>query len=145
TTVEVPTMHGLVSGAYAAGDGWTAAQLPFTDGELAMTVVLPELDRLLQVPGPLAGLPDVLAAMTQQTVELALPRWTFRSELAVGGALAELGMPTAFDDQRADFGAMTATERLHLDDVYHQVFIAVDEQGAEAAAATAAVAGATSA
>lgn len=45
TTVAVPTMHGLAGTAYAEGDGWAAARLPFAGGELAMTVVLPAAGR----------------------------------------------------------------------------------------------------
>jgi serpin B len=54
-------------------------------------------------------------------------------------------MPSAFDPDTADFGAMTDTERLYLSAVQHQANIAVDEAGTEAAAATAAVVSATAA
>ncbi|MEZ5095773.1 MAG: serpin family protein [Nocardioides sp.] len=70
-----------------------------------------------------------------------MPRWTFRSATALEDALASLGMPRAFDESRADFSEMTDDEPLHLDAVLHEVFIAVDEEGTEAAAATAVVAG----
>ena len=53
-------------------------------------------------------------------------------------------MPTAFTDQ-ADFSAMSSEEQLQITDVLHEVFIAVDEAGTEAAAATAVVVGTTSA
>lgn len=142
TTVVVPTMHGLAGTAYAEGDGWAAARLPFVGGSLAMTVVLPGEGRDVKA----ADLPAVLEVVRPESVEVALPRWTFRSELALGGVLAGLGMPTAFSAGSADFGRMTETdEQLFLSEVFHQVFIAVDEEGAEAAAATAVVARTTSA
>lgn len=54
-------------------------------------------------------------------------------------------MVDAFDSGRADLDAMTPDPNdFYLTAVLHQAFIAVDEEGTEAAAATAAVAGATS-
>jgi serpin B len=52
-------------------------------------------------------------------------------------------MKLAFDPANADLSGMTAEERLFVQAVLHEVFIAVDEEGTEAAAATAVVAGAT--
>jgi serpin B len=52
-------------------------------------------------------------------------------------------MPTAFDDELADFSGMTTQEKLFITAVLHEAYIAVDESGTEAAAATAVVAGVT--
>ncbi len=54
-------------------------------------------------------------------------------------------MRAAFDPARADFTGMTAEERLHVSAVLHEGFIAVDEAGTEAAAATGLVLAGTSA
>ncbi|MBS3761560.1 MAG: serpin family protein, partial [Halodesulfurarchaeum sp.] len=63
--------------------------------------------------------------------------------------LETLGMTAAFDPQEADFSGMAdldrSVDRLYIDEVYHDTFISVDETGTEAAAATGAVAGLTSA
>jgi len=48
-----------------------------------------------------------------------------------------MGMPTAFDPEKADFSGMTAADRLYIGAVIHQANIDVDEKGTEAAAATA--------
>ena len=143
STVEVPTMHAvLAQAAVAAGDGWQAVRLPYDGHELAMTVVLPDVGREVDP----AELPTILAAPRPGGVELALPRWTFRTEVSLRELLTGLGMPTAFDVTRADFTPMTdSDEHLLIDDVYHQVFVAVDEHGTEAAAATAVAVRATSA
>jgi serpin B len=69
-------------------------------------------------------------------VDVTMPRWSFRVPTDLGDALQQLGMSQAFGDG-ADFSAMTQQERLHLSFVLHQTFIAVDEDGTEAAAATA--------
>ena len=78
-------------------------------------------------------------------VDLSLPRWTFLAQAPLKDALIGLGMTAAFDDATADFSAMTTEADLVVTDVLQQVFIAVDEAGTEAAAATAVVAGVTSA
>jgi serpin B len=48
-------------------------------------------------------------------------------------------MADAFDDTVADFSAMDGTNELFIGGVYHKAFVAVDEKGTEAAAATAVV------
>ena len=55
--------------------------------------------------------------------------------------LASMGMPTAFNSDAADFSGMTGKKDLSISQVIHQAFIDVNEQGTEAAAATAAVVG----
>lgn len=141
-TARVPTMRATLSGAaLGRGDGWTAVRLPYSGGGLAMTVVLPDPGHGL----PFAALPAVLASVRPAGLELSLPRFTFRTTCALSGPLGDLGMPTAFADGLADFSAMTKDEPLVIDDVHHQVFVAVDEDGTEAAAATAVVTRTTSA
>lgn len=122
---------------YVRGDGYQAVLLPYRGNRLAMAVVLPD--------GPLAdlapalngrGVGSLLAEAARTRVALALP--TFRQRAAFGliPALRELGIEDAFTD-RADFGGITAAGRLFISAVVHQAYIDVDEQGTEAAAATA--------
>jgi serpin B len=54
--------------------------------------------------------------------------------------LKRMGMPTAFT-MRADFSGMDGTKDLLIQDVIHQAFVEVNEEGTEAAAATAVVVG----
>ncbi len=145
--VDVDTMRGVIhAAALASGDGWQAVRLPYAGEGLAMTVLVPDADALPDLEAAVAAgaLPDMLGGLEPTTVALQLPKWTFLSVSDLPVVLAALGMPTAFDAEAADFSLMTADERLHLDTVAHQAFIAVDEAGTEAAAATAVVAGATS-
>jgi serpin B len=72
-------------------------------------------------------------------VALQLPRFKFEAPSDLGGHLAALGMPDAFDMAKADFRGIADVkgEPLYLGAVLHKAFIAVDEKGTEAAAATA--------
>jgi serpin B len=142
STVQVPTM-GLQTraGWLGAGDGWQALRMPYAGQALAMTIVLPDEGRLADVEAAVADgeLPTMLDAGFPQEVAISLPRWTFRTQAPLEETLSAMGMVTAFDETEADFSGMTAEERLFVAAVLHQTFIAVDEEGTEAAAATAVV------
>lgn len=129
------------------GSGWTAVRIPYLGGDLAMTVVLPDEgaeDQLVEgladgeLDTILTGLPDDVQ------IDLTMPRWRFRTAVELRSVLSDLGMPTAFTDQ-ADFTGLTGDAALLITHVVHQGWIAVDEQGTEASAATAVVAAPTSA
>ena len=107
-----------------------------------MTVVVPS-SSLAALERSLNG--DVLHTMLSsraetQRVMLTLPKWTFRLTSPLKDPLVALGMPTAFDPTAADLSLMTRQETLFISAVQHEAFIAVDEEGTEAAAATAVIA-----
>jgi serpin B len=144
--VDVEMMSKLLlSSAYAETEDRQAVRIAYAGRSLVMTVVLPRAgaaERVWeQVVG--GGLADILDAPSGQSVYLRMPKWTFRTQAALNAALVELGMPTAFDETAADFSGMTKEEELHISAVLHEAFIAVDEEGTEAAAATAVVMGTT--
>jgi serpin B len=128
------------------GDDWKSAVLPYAGGQLAMTVVLPDPGRFDDVTQRMSsdgvGLFD--GGEPLEIDDLSLPRFDFGSSMSLVDSLAHLGMPTAFTE-RADFSAVTRQTALELSHVLHQANITVDEKGTVAAAATAAVARATSA
>jgi serine protease inhibitor len=144
STVDAELMSGT-GARFGAGPGWVAVDLPYAREQLAMAVVVPDTGRFLAVRDAVTGqwLTDLLTTLASTPVQVRLPRWTSRSNLPLADTLAELGMPTAFTDA-ADFTGMTTQLPLELDAVLHQGFIAVDEEGTEAAAATAVVAQTTS-
>jgi len=129
---------------YATGPGWQAVDVPYAGGELAMAVILPEAGKFAEVRDSLDGraLRRLLTSLSRTSLTLELPKWTTRTAVHLDEALKALGMPTAFGAD-ADFGAMTATERLAIAAVPQQAYVAVDEKGTEAAAVTAVVMGVT--
>ena len=143
--VQVDTMSAqLPSASYVRADGYQAARLLYAGRRLAMTIILPDGD-LADFEGSLTGdrLHTTLAAPTAvPMLAMQLPKWNFRTTVSLGDILSAMGMPTALS-QSADFSAMSKDEQLEISAVLHQGYIAVDEEGTEAAAATATVMTAT--
>jgi serpin B len=135
----------VVPGGYVAGEGWQAAVLPYAGDELAMSVVVPDAGRFAEVEGSVGTwLPRVVGPWQAAPVDVGLPRWTSRTGAMLKEPLRRLGMPIAFTDA-ADFTGLTEEEPLLIEAVVHEGFVAVDEAGTEAAAATAVVVRAVSA
>jgi serpin B len=141
-TVTTPMMSQSADFACGKGDGWQAVELPYAQDQLAMLLIVPDQGRLADVEAQLqGGLVNKAAASLAQAgeVELTMPKFKFRTQAALSDALKSLGMPKAFDGVAADFSSMTAQEKLFISDVIHEAYIAVDEGGTEAAAATAVI------
>jgi serpin B len=143
TPVQVETMHATRELAYGQLDGATVIELPYRGGELAMRFVLPAEGSAPEAWATEAHLSDA-TALTTRRVALSLPK--FRLEpptVPLADHLAAVGMPLAFDPDRADFTGManppSPADRLYVSGVFHKAFVRVDEDGTEAAAATAVV------
>jgi serpin B len=137
SSLTVPMMRGAAVRMYGRGDGYQAVVLPYRGGRLAMGVVLPD--------GPLATLPPLIAAgglrgllarTSRYRVTLAMPRFRLEAAVDLVPVLRRLGVTEAFTGQ-ADFSGITEAERLLINAVAHKAYVDVDEQGTEAAAATA--------
>jgi len=138
TQVAVPTMRVRATLRYRRGDGYQAVELPYAGARLGMVIVLPD-GSPGQVPVQPARDPgSLLAGLSPRKVSLTLPRFRVTSGFALRPVLAALGMPQAFS-READFSGITIAQRLRIDEVVHKAYIDVNEEGTEAAAATAVV------
>lgn len=143
--LTVPMMSARGWLGYVDNLDSVAVRLPYVGNRLAMTVILPTSGDLAGYEATLDGtkLAGILTANKGATVQLSMPRWTFRVPSDLGAVLAKLGMGTAFT-RNADFSGIAVTkETLAISKVIHEAFIAVDEYGTEAAAATAIAIGTT--
>jgi serpin B len=106
-----------------------------------MLILLPEADRFTEFERRLSGeyVQGIIDALAPAQVDLSLPRFRVEDSAALKPMLAALGMPDAFSAQHADFSGMDGTRELFISDAFHKAFVAVDEHGTEAAAATAVV------
>jgi serpin B len=140
--VQVPLMHQSAQFRYldAGDDGFQLLELPYTGSTLSMVVLLPkQADGLEQLESTLNAvkLDGWIGKLApSQKVEVFLPRFKLDFGLELGGTLKELGMPLAFGPQ-ADFSGITTSRHLYLSAVIHKAFVEVNEEGTEAAAATA--------
>lgn len=139
--IQVPMMHRGGEARYGAIDDLQVLELRYGECSLSMVVLLPAdaegLDRLEDELSPRTLQRWSASVRRLDSVEVHLPRFTLRSRLDLGRALQFLGMPSAFDPARADFSGITGSRDLYLSSVVHSSFAVVNEEGTEAAAATA--------
>ncbi len=134
--VTVPMMHIKERFGYWAGAELQVLDLPYEGQELSMVVLLPrqvgglaELEKSLTLKKWLRGL-------RKQEVVVALPKFEVSTKFELAGHLKAMGMPDAFSLPPADFSGITGDKSLFISNVIHKAFVAVDEEGTEAAAAT---------
>jgi serpin B len=141
--VQVKMMSESLFGIpYVQGDGYQAVRLAYQGETAAMEIIVPEAGRFEEFESSLDAqkLNEILGSMQPSGgLELQLPKFSFTTDFSLKDQLTVLGMPDAFDPDRADFSGMTGKKDLHIDNVLHKAFVAVDEKGTEAAAATAVV------
>jgi serpin B len=124
---------------YLENEDLQAVDLPYESGALTMVVLLPrKVDGLAGLEKKLTGanLAAWLGGMQGMRVDVALPRFKFASQFDLGKTLEGLGMTDAFSGD-ADFSGITSAGKLAISEVVHKAYVAVDEDGTEAAAATA--------
>ena len=140
TQKQVQMMQREGTYPYFRGAYFEAVSLPYGDGRLSMYIFLPtthsNLDDFLD------GLNTEswqrwLSQFHNETLHLMMPRFKLEYEATLNDTLKALGMEIAFDSG-ADFSGMGPTG-LFISEVRHKTFVEVNEQGTEAAAATAVI------
>ncbi len=159
-SIKTPLMHRTGGFNYLNGGTFQALEITYKTGELSMIVFL---------PNDAAGLPALERSLTasnmrqwlgqlrpaQAAVIVTLPKFKMTQRFELGDTLKAMGMPQAFDKKMADFTGMASREtmqrdcnlrggnpycgNLNISAVIHQAYVDVDEEGTEAAAATAVV------
>jgi serpin B len=131
---------------YYQGRNYEAISLPYMSPDFAMTIIVPELTAFNDFETSINPefLNTLWERMTYEQVELEMPKFDFESTVNAKEALKNLGMEEAFVAGMADFSGITEEEELLITDVLHKATITVDEEGTEAAAATAVIVGLTS-
>jgi len=142
-SVEVPMMTGEPEVRTMTFEGFQTLELPYHGDDLSMVFILPDRDSgvsgveaRLSAPA-VSGWMHQLQQVTPSRTIIRVPRFSISSRFQLAEVLDAMGMPSAF--QNADFSGMTGTRESSIDEVVHQTWIEVSEEGTEAAAATAVV------
>jgi len=156
--VKVPMMYMDPEKAtfnYAELEDLQILEMPYKDNEVSMLILLPkqgeeydfETDEKHIYNYTLADIEQDLNAekleeyksQMQETKmdAIYLPKFEFDTKYFMADTLKEMGMLTAFNKMNADFSGMTGKKDLFISQVIHQAYVKVDEEGTEAAAATA--------
>jgi len=138
--VTVPMMEQVTHLSYAEGTGYQVVDLPYAGGQVSMVILLPRAGQLDALEKGLAAgaITPTLQSLGTAKVDLTLPKFKYGSSFSLGQTLQGMGMRDAFSPSAADFSGMDGHQHdLFISDVIHKALVAVDEDGTEAAAATA--------
>lgn len=130
--------------SYLEQDGFQAINLPYRDGRLSLYVFLPGKETTLTAfENGLTSkkLDGWIGQFKSRKGALSLPKFKIEDRMTLKQPLSKMGMTLAFSPDKADFTRMTSIDtsggkRVYIDDVIHNTFMKVDEEGTEAAAAT---------
>ncbi|XP_073754176.1 serpin B8 isoform X2 [Callorhinus ursinus] len=119
-------------------------ELPYAGQELSMVIVLPDDNADLAVVEKALTYEKFRAwtnpeKMTKDKVQVFLPRLKLEESYDLESFLRSLGMTDAFEEAKADFSGMSAKKNVPVSKVAHKCFVEVNEEGTEAAGATAVV------
>jgi len=139
--IKVPMM-GLTGEElnYAEKDGIQILEMAYEGEDLSMMLILPEDNDLESVEETLT--PEKISewkeALVEQSVDVFVPKFSLKTRYSMKDTLTDMGMPTAFS-AGADLSGMNGYGGLVIGNVIHQAFIEVNEEGSEAAGATAVI------
>ncbi|MGO8752506.1 MAG: serpin family protein [Thermoguttaceae bacterium] len=139
--VTVPMMHQAERFGYRATDALQVLEMSYAEGELSIIVLLPkEIEGLIQLEKKLtqANVQEWTKGLRWQEVIVYVPKFTMTSQFSLKDTLQTMGMTRAFG-QNADFSRMSRGEGPYISAVVHKAFVDMNEEGTEAAAATAVV------
>ncbi|XP_048258255.1 leukocyte elastase inhibitor-like isoform X5 [Haliotis rufescens] len=138
--VDMMRMNKKFNFGYNEELNCSVLELPYVKEELSMFFLLPfKDDGLAELEDKLnhESLTQALKNVRKVIVDISMPRFVLESSFELNNVLKSLGMSDAFDEQKADLSGIDGTRLLYISQVVHKAFLEVNEEGSEAAAATA--------
>ena len=144
-SVNTPMMTQTADFGYVNKEGYLALELPYRAGNMSMLVLLPDEGMFNEFETALDTdlVRQALEEMEYTYLRLKMPKFKVESQFDLHEVLKDMGMPDAFSGSAADFSGMDGRKCgddpgcLVISKVFHKAFVSVDEEGTEAAAATA--------
>ena len=140
TEKQVDMMHSEET-VYLQDENATGFMKPYSGSKYSFAALLP--NEGVDINEYIAGLTGEKLMKTLNTPQLGmvmatLPKFSYEYELTMNDVLKELGMPTAFNETKADFSKLGESSRgnIFIGEVLHKTFISVDELGTKAGAVT---------
>jgi serpin B len=138
-TRSVPTMNEQDRFGYNETEGLEMLELPYFARKMSLIIFLPkEVDGLSKLDQSLNAtrVNQLLTQMQSREVNVFLPKFKLTSQFSLADTLRAMGVTDAFSPQ-ANFSGISSLPSLYIDAVLHKAYVNVDEEGTEAAAATA--------
>lgn len=126
---------------YTETDDLQILELPYNGGDISMMILLPKEGVELSDVTSSLNREDYISwidEMYKTKADIYLPKFKFETSYGLNDYLIELGMDDAFNYD-ADFSGIDGTKLLYISKVLHKAFVEVNEEGTEAAAATAVI------
>ncbi len=123
---------------YLNNDVFTALELPYGNNDYSMAILLPnENKKIADVVDQLndSNWNQWMNSFSKLELNVHLPKFKFEYKQELSNILIQLGLENPFSNT-ADFSGISRDLPLKISRVIHQSFIEVNEEGAEAAAAT---------
>lgn len=139
STITTPLMQQSEHFRYSESETYQSVELNYEGFRTSMVVVLPKEGLTLNLYNDIKeSYNKIIDEATSKKVNLKLPKFEFATDVYnLKEPFKALGMIDAFSSGNADFSAMTGEPELFIGEILHKAFIKVDENGSEAAAATA--------
>jgi serpin B len=136
-------MHAMMyDESYYETDRYQAVELKLAGLRTSMIIVMPKPGYFTNVENEFTmdTFNNIFSNFSSAVLTLSMPKFSFKTgSCNLSAILSSLGMHDAFISGTADFSGIDGTKDLFMESVYHKGFISVNEQGVEAASATAVV------
>jgi len=144
---DVPMMNQTADFNYMETTELQGLEMPYVAKELSMIALLPKkLDGIKDLDEELTdeNISRWLGQFRTREVRVSFPKFKMTSEFGLADVLRSMGMTDAFMPDKADFSGITGNKDLFISAVVHKAYVDINEEGTEAAAATAVTMKATS-